>query len=128
MLSLVEKIVFVIIALSAMGASFITFGKMFRAIGKGTQPINWKDSLLNFSKGLKVFISQNTLFKTRPVIGFIHALIAWGFTLYLIVNVVDILYGFIPGFHFFPNYLVGKIYRLFVDLFTVMVLFGVIYF
>ena len=52
MLSLVEKIVFVIIALSAMGASFITFGKMFRAIGRGTQAINWKDALLNFSKGL----------------------------------------------------------------------------
>ena len=103
MLSLIEKIVFVIIAISAMGASFITFRKMFRAIGKGAQPINWKDALLNFSKGLKVFISQKTLFKTRPVIGFIHALVAWGFTLYLLVNVVDVLYGFIPGFHFFPN-------------------------
>ena len=115
MLSLVEKIVFILIALGAMGASFITFRKMFRAIGKGAQPINWKDALLNFSKGLKVFISQKTLFKTRPVIGFIHALVAWGFTLYLLVNVVDVLYGFIPGFHFFPNYLIGKLYRLFVE-------------
>ena len=128
MLSLVEKIVFILIALGAMGASFITFRKMFRAIGKGVQPINWKDALFNFPKGIKVFISQETLFKTRPIIGFIHALVAWGFTLYLIVNIVDVLYGFIPGFHFFSNYLVGKLYRLFVDFFTVMVLIGVIYF
>ena len=128
MLSFVEKIVFILIALGAMGASFITFRKMFRAIGKGVQPINWKDALFNFPKGVKVFISQETLFKTRPIIGFIHALVAWGFTLYLLVNIVDVLYGFIPGFHFFSNYLVGKLYRLFVDFFTVMVLIGVIYF
>ena len=68
------------------------------------------------------------MFKTRPVIGFIHALVAWGFTLYLIVNIVDVLYGFIPGFHFFPNYFIGKLYRLFVDIFTVLVLLGVVYF
>ena len=90
--------------------------------------IVWKRALLNFPKGIEVFISQKTLFKTRPVIGFIHALVAWGFTLYLVVNIVDVLYGFIPGFHFFPNYFIGKVYRLFVDIFTVLVLLGVVYF
>jgi len=84
--------------------------------------------LLNWPKGLAAFIGQKTLFKTRPVVGFIHALVAWGFTFYLIVNVFDVLYGFIPGFHFFPNYIIGKAYRIFVDIFTVLVLFGVIYF
>ena len=54
MLSLIEKIVFVIIALSAMGASFITFRKMFRAIGKGAQPINWKDALSNVMPHVEV--------------------------------------------------------------------------
>ena len=128
MLSSTEKILFIIIASVAIGASFITFRKMFRAIGKGTQPINWKAVLSNYSKGLEVFISQNTLFKSRPVIGLIHAFVAWGFTLYLLVNVVDVLYGFIPGFHFFPDHIIGKAYRVFVDVFTVMVLLGVIYF
>lgn len=128
MLSNIEKIVFVLIALSAFGASYVTFSKMFKVISMGSQPINWQKALLNFPKGLKVFISQNTLFKTRPIVGFIHALIAWGFTLYLVVNVVDVLYGFIPGFHFFSDYFMGKVYRLFVDVFTVVVLVGVIYF
>ena len=128
MLSNIEKIIFIIIALGAFGLSYVTFGKMFKAISVGANPIDWKRALLNFPKGLEVFISQRTLFKTRPVIGFIHALVAWGFTLYLIVNVVDVLYGFIPGFHFFPNHLIGKTYRIFVDTFTVLVLIGVIYF
>ena len=128
MLSNIEKIIFIVIALGAFGLSSVTFGKMFKAISIGSNPIGWKSAILNFPKGLQVFISQKTMFKTRPVIGFIHAIVAWGFTLYLIVNVMDILYGFIPGFHFFPDHIVGKAYRIFVDTFTVLVLFGVIYF
>ncbi len=128
MLTNIEKIIFILLALTAVGISYTTFNKMFKAIGVGSQQINWKRALLNFPKGLEVFISQRTMFKTRPIIGFIHAIVAWGFTLYLVVNIVDVLYGFIPGFHFFPNYLIGKAYRLFVDVFTVLVLLGVVYF
>ncbi len=128
MLTDIEKIIFILLAIIAIGLSYTTFNKMFKAIGVGSQQIDWKRALLNFPKGLEVFISQRTMFKTRPVIGFIHALVAWGFTLYLIVNIVDVLYGFIPGFHFFPNYFIGKVYRLFVDIFTVLVLLGVVYF
>ena len=128
MLTDIEKIIFILFAIIAIGLSYTTFNKMFKAIGVGSQQIDWKRALLNFPKGIEVFISQKTLFKTRPVIGFIHALVAWGFTLYLVVNIVDVLYGFIPGFHFFPNYLIGKAYRLFVDIFTVLVLLGVVYF
>ena len=128
MLTDIEKIIFILLAIIAIGLSYTTFNKMFKAIGVGSQQIDWKRALLNFPKGLEVFISQRTMFKTRPVIGFIHALVAWGFTLYLVVNIVDVLYGFIPGFHFFPNYFIGKVYRLFVDIFTVLVLLGVVYF
>jgi hypothetical protein len=128
LLSNIEKIIFIIVALGAFSASYVTFSKMFKAISVGSQPINWKNALLNFPRGLKVFISQNTLFKTRPIVGFIHALMAWGFTLYLVVNVMDVLYGFIPGFHFFSNYFIGKMYRFFVDIFTVLVIVGVLYF
>ena len=128
MLTDIEKIIFILFAIIAIGLSYTTFNKMFKAIGVGSQQIDWKRVLLNFPKGIEVFISQRTLFKTRPVIGFIHALVAWGFTLYLVVNIVDVLYGFIPGFHFFPNYFIGKVYRLFVDIFTVLVLLGVVYF
>ena len=128
MLTDIEKIIFILLAIIAIGLSYTTFNKMFKAIGVGSQQIDWKRTLLNFPKGIEVFISQRTLFKTRPVIGFIHALVAWGFTLYLVVNIVDVLYGFIPGFHFLPNYFIGKVYRLFVDIFTVLVLLGVVYF
>ena len=128
MLTLPEKIAFVILTISSLSLSWFSFSTMFKVVGIGTKSIDWKLVLLNWPKGLAAFIGQKTLFKTRPVVGFIHALVAWGFTFYLIVNVFDVLYGFIPGFHFFENYIIGKTYRVFVDIFTVLVLFGVIYF
>ena len=128
MLTLPEKIVFILLTISSLSLSWFSFSTMFKVIGVGTKSIDWKLVLLNWPKGIAAFIGQKTLFKTRPVVGFIHALVAWGFTFYLIVNVFDVLYGFIPGFHFFPNYIIGKAYRIFVDIFTVLVLFGVIYF
>ena len=128
MLSNFEKITFVLLVIGSSGASYITFKKMFKVILTGTNPIIWKDVSRNWYAGLTAFISQKTLFKTRPIVGFIHALVAWGFTLYLAVNIIDVLYGFIPNFKFLPNSIFGDIYRFSVDTFSVLVLFGVGYF
>ena len=114
-------------AFGSFGASYVTFGKMFKVIMSGTIPIIWKDVFKNWKAGFAVFFTQNTLFKTRQFIGFVHALVAWGFTLYLVVNIVDVLYGFIPNFKFLPDSIIGDIYRLFVDTFSVLVLVGVLY-
>ena len=114
--------------IGSFGASYITFKKMFKVILTGTNPIIWTEVIKNWNAGLIAFISQKTLFKTRPVVGFIHALVAWGFTLYLLVNIIDVLYGFIPNFKFLPNSITGDIYRLFVDTFSILVLLGVFYF
>ena len=114
--------------IGSFGASYITFKKMFKVILAGTNPIIWTDVIKNWNAGLIAFISQKTLFKTRPVVGLIHALVAWGFTLYLLVNIIDVLYGFIPNFKFLPNSIIGDVYRLFVDIFSILVLLGVFYF
>ncbi len=128
MLTLVEKLLFLLAVIVSLYISYRTFSRMFKIIGRGTEPIDWKKAFGNLSEGLKVLLTQQTLFKTRPVIGFIHALVAWGFTLYMLVNTFDILSGYIPGFEFFPHSALGFIYRLFVDVFSVLIFFGVFYF
>ena len=128
MLTFPEKLTFILFAFSSIVLSVVTFSRMFKIIDLGTKKIEWKTVLLNWPKGFSSFFGQNTLFKTRRIVGFIHALVAWGFTLYLLVNIMDILYGFIPGFKFFPNSIIGKIYKIFVDIFTILVLAGVSYF
>ena len=106
----------------------MTFGKMFRVILTGIHPILWTDIRKNWIEGFAAFFSQKTLFKTRPFVGLIHALVAWGFILYLAVNIIDIFYGFIPNFKFFPDSLLGNVYRLFVDIFSVLILIGIFFF
>ena len=126
MLSNLERLIFIILTLTSFGLAWFSFGRMFKAIGRGSDPIDWKKVIKNWPKGLAVFISQKTLFKTRPIVGGIHAGVAWGFTLYLLVNIIDVMYGIIPGFHFFPNSFIGDVYRFFVDIFTMVVLLGVL--
>ena len=126
MLSNLERLIFTILTLTSFGLAWFTFGRMFKAIGRGSDPLDWKKIIKNWPKGLAVFISQKTLFKTRPIVGAIHAGVAWGFTLYLLVNIIDVMYGMIPGFHFFPNSFIGDLYRFFVDVFTMVVLLGVL--
>lgn len=128
MLSNFERIIFILLAIVSMRLTWITFRRMFKVVGRGSDPIDWVKALAKWPKGLSVFLSQKTLFKTRPIIGAIHAAVAWGFTIYLLVNVIDVLYGMVPGFHFLPNHFIGNIYRLFVDIFSLVVLIGVLLF
>jgi len=125
LLSPIERILFIIFLILSLGLSVFTFSRMFRVIARGTQKINWLNALRRWPSGLAVFLGQKTLFKTRPVVGAVHAAVAWGFTLYMAVNVVDIMYGMIPGFHFLPEHWLGTVYRLFVDIFSVIVILGV---
>lgn len=128
MLSLAEKIVFIIAVIVSLSLAYKSFKRMFQIINRGVNPISWSETFKNFPKGIKVFLSQQTLFTTRPIIGFIHAMVAWGFTIYILVNLFDVIAGFVPDFAFFPNSSIGFIYRLFVDVFSVIVLAGVLYF
>ena len=97
---------------------------MLRVIGIGVDKIEWFKVISNWQDGTLPFSKKN--FKTRPVVGFVHAFVA-GVFLYLLVNVFDVLYGFIPNFNFYPIILLG----IFIEslwIFSVLVLLGVFYF
>ncbi len=128
MLTLAEKILFLVIVIISMILTFKSFKRMFQIIGRGSEPIDWKRTLKNFPKGLMVFLSQQTLFTTRPIIGFIHALVAWGFTIYMLVNVIDVIAGYLSNFVISSSSILGFMYLLFVDVFSILVLVGVAYF
>ena len=128
MLTGLERVAFLALVLLSITLSFTTFSRMFKVISRGTDPLDWRAIIRNWPRGLAIFLSQKTLFKTRPVVGAIHAGVAWGFTLYLLVNVIDVLYGMIPNFRFFPNSMFGDVYRFFVDIFSMLVLLGVVVF
>jgi len=122
-----EKAIFILVLLGSLGATRITFGNMFKIISRGALGIDWILIFKRIPTGILAFLGQ-PLFKTRLLATVIHTGVAWGFILYMLVNFIDIIYGLVPGFHFFPDSFVGNLYRLFVDIFSIIVLLGVVYF
>ncbi|NQV29310.1 MAG: (Fe-S)-binding protein [Candidatus Marinimicrobia bacterium] len=127
MLSGWEKAVFILVLLGSLGATRTTFGNMFKIISRGSIPIDWSLLIRRIPTGL-VALFGKPLFKTRPLVSIIHTGVAWGFILYMMVNIIDVLYGLVPEFQFLSNSITGNVYRLFVDIFSVIVLIGILYF
>lgn len=64
------------------------------------------------------------VFRFRLVPSLFHALIGWGFTFYLLVNLGDVLQAYIPNFVFLGTGRLGDLYRLLADLLSGSVLVG----
>ena len=126
MLSSFEKIIFVLGFMLSVYLGWRSFSTMFRVINKGQDKLHFDNIRTRISKSLSAFILQSTVLTSRPLISIIHAVVAWAFILYMLVNIGDILTGFIPNFHFLGNGTIGHFYRLFVDVFSVLALIGVI--
>ncbi|NQT62727.1 MAG: (Fe-S)-binding protein [Candidatus Marinimicrobia bacterium] len=122
-----EKAVFILVLLGSLGATRTTFTNMFKIIGRGANPIDWPAIFKRIPSGILALFGK-PLFKTRPIATIVHTGVSWGFILYMLVNLIDIMYGLFSGFHFLPDSIAGNIYRLFVDIFSVIVLLGVVYF
>jgi hypothetical protein len=128
MLTLYEKIAFTIVVLISAYLTWNSFSQMVQIINKGQGKLHFENILKRIIKTVKIIILQNTVLKDRLVLSIFHTFIAWAFILYFLVNLGDVLYGFIPNYHFIGTGSIGNIYRLFVDIFSVLAVFGVIIF
>ncbi len=88
--------------------------------------MSWDGFPGRFMTGIKALVSQNNMIRNRPFVSLMHTLVAWGFIIYMAVNLVDVLKGMVPGFVFLGESDAGRVYRLLVDLMTTAVLVGMI--
>ncbi len=128
MLSLVEQIVLIIAVLVSLSLSYRTFARMFQIIKQGQGNLPTDQFLRRLARALKVLLLQNTVLKARFSISFLHAFIAWAFVLYFLVNLSDLIRAFQADFLLFGHQLVGNLYRLFVDVFSVLALVAMLVF
>jgi len=128
MLTFPEKIIFLVAVIVSGYLSWISFGQMFRIIKRGQDKLYWNNLGKRLLDAFIIVFTQKTVLKTRPFASFLHALIAWAFILYFLVNLGDVLSAYIAHFHFMGRGLIGDIYRFFVDLFSVFALISVAYF
>ncbi len=128
MLTTVEKILFILLVVASLSAAYVTFGRMFRTVlrGQGQITIGSKGRfVVDFFVAL---LNQGGIIQRRRVTSIFHYAIAWGFVLYGLVNLLDVVEGYVADFHFLGDSTLGGLYRLAVDLFSVAVLIGTAYF
>ncbi|GAB4521082.1 MAG: (Fe-S)-binding protein [Anaerolineae bacterium] len=130
MLTPVEQLLFIMLALLSVGAAISGFTEMWAVINRGEGSLHLNKLPARALNALSVYLSQRTTLKTRRLVSLIHLGVVWGFTYYFLVNALDLLYGFIPDFHttLESTGTVYNIYRLLGDVLSVVVLVGVSYF
>jgi Fe-S oxidoreductase len=130
MLTSVEKLVFFILALLAIGATYHGFRQMWLVINQGEGKLHLEKLPQRAWKALSIYMTQSTTLKTRTITSLIHLGIVWGFTFYFLVNVVDLFIGYIGGFEDFLKDLglLYAVFRFLADVLSVAVLGGVVYF
>src|SRR5262245_55432080 len=123
MLTLTEKILFLLLALGSLYYGGKKFNDVYRAISRG-KPDPRLDHLSDrIKRALWIVLTQQSVFKKRPVVSFLHALIFYGFVFYFLVNLVDVLEGFF-GIHARGG--AWNLFNLIADLLTASVLLGIV--
>lgn len=126
MLTDIEKIIFTVLALLSAYAGYQVGKRIWLVVGRGQGALGTDGMGARVGRAIGAFVTQRTVLKRRPLASLAHTAVAWGFTFYLLVNVIDGLYGFFPDFNFFEDSVIGGVYRLLADLLTVGVLAGMI--
>ena len=124
MLSTPEKILFLLALAASAALALNAVLRLVRIIGRGRGRPAWSQVPSRLASTLVKTVSFTPVFRARPLTSLLHAIVAWGFIYYLLVNLGDVLQGFLPGFVFLGRGPIGNMYRLLGDLFTASVLVG----
>jgi len=98
LLTPIEKIIFVLAALTSVGFTYHGFKTIFDSIRKGRSAPELKNVPGSLIKAAIKVLFQQTIFKARKVLSAIHMGLFFGLITYAFVNIVDALEGLIPGF------------------------------
>ncbi|MBZ0278345.1 MAG: [Fe-S]-binding protein, partial [Anaerolineae bacterium] len=84
MLTTVEQILFIILALFAAGATYSGFRDVYLIVNRGSGSLEWDQLPKRLWRALTVFVTQRTTLKMqrRIVTSTFHLGVAWGFTFY----------------------------------------------
>jgi len=128
MLTLVEKVVFLVAVAVSFYVSFVQFRRVYDVVRRGAGELPTRGEVAGrLAQAAGRWLTFGNMWKSRSGAGFFHALIAWGFVFYLLVNLGDLVQGFFPV-RFLGESAVGAAYRFAADVLTVGILVGMVYF
>ena len=123
MLTLVEKIAFILLAFGSFYYGGTRFYAVYRAIARGKPDARFDNLAERIRRALWIVLTHQSVFKARPIVSFLHALIFYGFVFYFLVNLVDVLEGFF-GIHARGG--AWNLFNVLADLLTAGVLIGIV--
>jgi len=126
MLTDIERIIFIVLSLFALGAAYKVGQRIYHIIWRGQGTLGTDNMSQRVRRGLGVFLTQRTVLKRRPLASIFHTMVAWGFTFYLLVNVVDVAIAWFAELKGLFDNPIGYVYLLLADLLTMGVLVGMV--
>jgi len=126
MLTLTEKILFILATLASLHFTGVGVMRIMRHIASGQGKILWSLAFKRIGALIvKVGLFQ-PVFRLRLVPSVLHALIGWGFLSFLLINLADLIYAF-TGFKLLEHTgLFGDAYRLLADSANVAIIVGIL--
>ena len=135
MLTPIEKIIFLLLALVSAGFTIHGFKTIIDSVRKGRPAPELKNVPASLVKAAITVLFQQTIFKARKVLSAIHLGLFFGLITYAFVNLVDVLEGIVPGFELtyggkhlafpFLNSSVINTFNLIADLMSGFLLFSI---
>lgn len=126
MLTLLEKMIFVLAALATTYAVWRAISRIIGTIQRGQGEIDWGLAPKRAIDVLVKTVILTPVWRMRFWASLFHAMVVWGFVFYVLVNIGDVLEGFIADYHFFGTGTLGNLYRLAADVLSVGVIVGMV--
>jgi Fe-S oxidoreductase len=123
MLTSVEKILFILLTIGSLYYGGTRFYNVYRVIARGKPDPRLDNLPGRVLRALWIVFTQQSVFKTRPLVSLLHALVFYGFVFYFLVNLVDVIEGFVS---FDARRGLWQPFNLLADLLTAGVLIGMI--
>ena len=125
MLTIIEKILFALAALATAYAGWRAIDRLVKIIARGHGKPDWNLVRRRLFSALGKTISLAPTWRLRPIPTVLHALVAWSFMYYLLVNFGDVWEGYFGG-KFLGHNALGNLYRLGADVLTVAGITGML--
>jgi len=124
MLTPIEKIIFAIATVVSLYYTYRGVQRIAKNISSGQGKVDWSLAWKRIGDLIAKVIFFQPVFRFRLGPSILHAFVGWGFFIYLLINVADLIYAY-TGFKLLENTgLFGDVYRLLADFLGVGILIG----
>jgi len=129
MLSPNEKIAFILLVIVCGILAFQGFNRVFKTVRCGAEADRSDNLIGRFITALFDVFLQKSIKNARPIVSLFHSFIFYAFSFYLLVNANDILEAYVDGWTTLgSDNILANLFNLFADIFSVLVLVGMVFF